>query len=62
MPNKRETFFLLKYVLSNGWRSTNCNPPPGFVGVRKVMRIRGRGASPEDTYRVGGVNDDGRWV
>ena len=25
-----------------------------------MMRVRGRGESPEDTYRVGGVNDDRR--
>ena len=54
--------FLLIYELSNGWRSTNFNPPVGFVGVRRVIRVMGRGESPEDGYRVGGANDDRRWI
>ena len=28
----------------------------------EVMRVKGRGESPEDMYRVGGVNDGRRWV
>ena len=31
-------------------------------GVRKVIRVRGRGESPEGMYRVGEVDDDRRWV
>ena len=55
-------FLKVKPTDQNGWRSTNCNPPPGFVWVRWMMRVRGRGESPEDMYGVGRVNDDRRWV
>ena len=45
-----------------GSKSTNFNPPAGFVGVRRVIKVMGREESSEDRYKVGGVNDDRRWI
>ena len=52
LKHKKLRIFLKgKPTNQNGWRSTNFSPPSGFVEWR--MRVRGRGESPQDTYRVG---------